>query len=93
MDPLNKKALLRISTKTLNFLRSLDVLLPFFIFVFKIFYEIYKEFLVYLIARLNLAINERNEKFWYGINDKASMGQNGKEWGSIENLGRLWVVG
>ena len=71
MDPLNKKALLRMSTTTLNFSRSLDVVLPFF---FQIFYEIYKEFLVYLIARLNLAINKQSEKFWYGINDKASMG-------------------
>ena len=66
-------------------------MLPFFIFVFKFFGEIYKEFLVYLIARLNLAINERSEKFWYGINDKASVGEYGKEsgreWGCIENLG------
>ena len=31
---------------------SLDVVLPFFIFVFKILYEIYKEFLVYFIVRL-----------------------------------------
>ena len=29
---------------------------------------------MYLIARLNLAINEQCEKFWYGISDKASMG-------------------
>ena len=71
VDPLNKKALLRMSTKTLNFLRSLDVGLPFFIFVFKFFYEIYKGFLVYLIAKLNLAINEQSEKFWHEINDKA----------------------
>ena len=68
-----------MSTKTLNFLRSLDVVLPFFIFVFKFFYEIYKEFLVHLIARLNLAINEQSEKFWYGIINKTSMGQYGKE--------------
>ena len=63
-----------MSTKTLNFLRSLDAVLPFYIFVFKFFYKIYKEFLVYLIAGLNLAINERSEKFWYRINNKASMG-------------------
>ena len=40
---------------------------------------------MYLIARLNLAINEQSEKFWYGINDKASMSQYGKELG--ENRG------
>ena len=77
-------------TEALNFLRSLDVVLPFFIFVFNFFYEIYKEFLVYLIARLNLAINKQNKKFWYEINDKASMGEYGKE--SEENGGvyRIW---
>ena len=48
---------------------------------------------MYLIAGLNLTINEQIEKFWYEINDKASMGQYGKELGSIENLVRLWVVG
>ena len=32
--------------------QSLDVALPFFIFVFKFFYEICKEFLIYCIARL-----------------------------------------
>ena len=36
---------------------------------------------MYLIARLNLAINEQTEKFWYGINDKASIGEYGKELG------------
>ena len=81
VDPLNKKALLRMSTKMLNFLRSLNVVLPFFIFDFTIFSEIYKEFLVYLIARLNLTINEHSKKFWYGINDKVSMGEYGKESG------------
>ena len=30
---------------------------------------------MYLIARLNLAINKQSEKFWYGIHEKASMGQ------------------
>ena len=70
-----------MSTKMLNLLRSLDVVLPYFIFVFKFFYEIYKDFLVYLIARLNLAINEQSEKFWSGINDKVSMGEYGKEFG------------
>ena len=74
MDPLNKKTLLRMSTKT-------NVVLPFYTFVLKFYYKIYKEFLVYLIARLNLAINEQNEKFWYGINDKASIGEYGKELG------------
>ena len=48
---------------------------PFFILVFKFFYEIYKEFLVYLIARLNLVINEKSRKCWYEVNDKV--------WGSI----------
>ena len=54
---------------------------------------------MYLIARLNLAINEQSEKFWYGINNKASIGYGpeweriGEEWGSIKNLGKLWVVG
>ena len=48
-------------------------MLPFYIFVFKFVYKIYKEFLVYLIARLNLAINEQSDKFWYEINDKVSM--------------------
>ena len=49
---------------------------------------------MYLIARLNLAMNEQSEKFWYGINDKASIWVSmGKNWGNIENLGRLWVVG
>ena len=52
VDPLNETALLRVSTKMLNFLSSLDDVLPFFIFVFKVFYEIYKEFLVYLIPKL-----------------------------------------
>ena len=83
MDPLNEKALLRMSTKTLNFLRSLDVVLPFFIFVFKFFYEMYKEFLVYLIARLNLAVNEESEKFWYGIENRVSMGEYKKESGRM----------
>ena len=36
---------------------------------------------MYLIARQNLAINEQSERFWYGINKKASMGQYGKELG------------
>ena len=69
-----------MSTLMLIFLRSLDVVLPFF-FVFKYIYEIYKECLVYLIARLNLAINEQSEKFWYGINDKARVGKYAKELG------------
>ena len=42
-----------------------------------------------LIARLNLSINKQSEKFWYGINDKAIMGQYGKEWGNKEDLGKL----
>ena len=41
---------------------------------------------MYLIARLNLAINEQSVKFWYGINDKASMGQYGKELGENEGV-------
>ena len=68
-----------MSTKTQNFLKSLDVVLPFFIIVFKYFYEICEEFLVYLIAWENLAINQQSEKFWYGINDKVGMGEYGKE--------------
>ena len=55
--------------------QSLDVVSPFFIFVFKFFYEYYKEFLVSLIVRPILAINEKSEKFWYGVNDKV--------WGSV----------
>ena len=70
-----------MSIKTLNFLKSLNDVLPFFIFVFKFIYEIYEEFLVYLIARLNLAINEESEKSWCGNNNEASMEQYGKELG------------
>ena len=71
----------------LNFLRSLDIVLLFFIFVFNFFfYGIYEEFLVYLIAGLDLAINEQSEKFWYGINDKVSMGE-------YREFGRVWMVG
>ena len=48
---------------------------------------------MYLIARLNLAINEESDKFWHGVNDKASMGEYAKElggeWGSLENLGSM----
>ena len=76
VDPLNKKALLRMSTKTLNFLRIVDVVLLFFIFVFKFFDKSYKEFLVHLIAE-----PEQSEKIWYGVNDKVSMGEYGKESG------------
>ena len=36
---------------------------------------------MYVIARLNLAINEQSEKFWCELNDKANMGQYGKELG------------
>ena len=61
-----------------NKTQSLDVVLPFFIFVFKFVYEIYKEFLVYFIVRL-LAMNEKSEKFWYGVNDKV--------WGVWESVG------
>ena len=71
-------------------------MLPFFIFVFKFFYEIYKEFLLYLIAKLNLAINKQREKFWYGINGKVSMGEYGKEsrkMGKFIEFGRVWMVG
>ena len=96
MDSLDKKALLRMSTKTQNFLKSLDVVLPFF--VFKFFNDIYKDFLVYLIARLNLAINEQSEKFWYGINDKVNMGSMGKHRGRMagagehREFGRVWMM-
>ena len=47
VDPLNKKALLRMSTITKNFLKSLDVVLPFLFWFSKFFMG-----LVYLIARL-----------------------------------------
>ena len=63
-----------------------------FYFCFQIFYEIYREFLVYLIARLNLAINEQSEKFWYGINDKASMSQYRKHWGRMGEYRELGKV-
>ena len=50
-----------------------------------------------MIVRLNLAINEQNEKFWYGINDKVSMGKYGKEsgenGGDCREFGRVWMVG
>ena len=36
---------------------------------------------MYVIARLDLAINEQSEKFWYGINDKVTMGEYGKKSG------------
>ena len=39
---------------------------------------------MYLIARLNLAINKQSEKFWYGVNDKI--------WGVWERIGGGWVV-
>ena len=45
-------------------------MLPFSIFVFKLFYEIYEEFLVYFIVKTSLAINEKSENFWHGVNDK-----------------------
>ena len=73
-------------TKALNFLRSLDIVWPFLIFVFKFYYEIYKEFLVYLIAELNLAIYELSEKFWYGIYDEVTMGRYGQESGENEGV-------
>ena len=96
VDPLSEKALLRMSAKTLNVSRSLDVMFPFFNFVFQFFYEIYEEFLVYLIARLNLAINKQSEKICYGIEDRVSMGEYEKElerMGSIENLGEYGLRG
>ena len=53
-------------------------MMPFFIyFCFQIFYKTYKEFLVYLT---NLTINEKSEKFWYGVDGKVSMGNMGKCW-------------
>ena len=39
--------------------------------------------LVYLIARLNLTINEQSEKFWYEIDDRVSMGEYEKESGRM----------
>ena len=48
---------------------------------------------MYLIARLNLAINEQSEKFWYGIIDKVSMGKYRKESGEYREFGRVWMVG
>ena len=45
---------------------------------------------MYFIARLNLAINNKqSEKFWYGINDKASMGQYEKELGEYRELEKI----
>ena len=43
-----------------------------------------------LIVRLNLIINEQSEKFWYGINDKVSMGEYGKESGENGGVQRIW---
>ena len=63
-------------------------MLPFFIFVFKFFYEIYKEFLVYLIARLNLAIMSEVRNFGTRLMIKQAWERIGVEWGSIENLGK-----
>ena len=42
--------------------QSLDVVLSFYIFVFKFFYEIYKEFLLSspLDCGINLAVKEKN---------------------------------
>ena len=40
-----------LSVRNENQTQSLDVVSPFFIFVFNFFYEIYKEFLVYFIVR------------------------------------------
>ena len=54
------------------------------------FYENYKKFLVYLIAGLNLAVNEQSEKFWYWINDKVSMGEYEKESGENGGVERIW---
>ena len=48
---------------------------------------------MYLIAGLNLAINEQSEKFWYGINDKASMGEYAKELGEYREFGKVWMAG
>ena len=51
---------------------------------------------MYLIARLNLAINEQNEKIWYGIDDGVSMGEDEKESGRIREcreFRRVWIVG
>ena len=61
-----KEALSVLSVWNENY--CLNVVLPFFIFVFKILCEIYKEFLGCFIVT-NLAINEKSEKFWYGVND------------------------
>ena len=51
---------------------------------------------MYAIARLNLAINEQSEKFWYGINDGVSMGEYGKKSGNngeYREFGKVWMVG
>ena len=45
---------------------------------------------MYLIVRLNLSINRQSEKFWYGINDKVSMGEYGKESGKNGGVQRIW---
>ena len=51
---------------------------------------------MYLIARLNLAINKRSEKFWYGIDDRVRMGEYEKEsgrMGEYKEFRRVWMVG
>ena len=50
-----------------------------------------------LIARLNLAINEQSEKFWYGygINDKVSIWEyrkNRGRMGEYKEFERVWIV-
>ena len=51
---------------------------------------------MYLIARLNLTINEQSEKFWYGIDDRVSMGEYEKEsgrMGEYREFRRVWMGG
>ena len=46
VDPLNKKALLGMSTKNAKLFKKLRCCVAIFYFCFEIFYEIYKEFIV-----------------------------------------------
>ena len=50
--------------------QSSDVVLPFFIFVFKIFFQNLQGVSDLLYCQTNLAINKKSEKFWYEVNDK-----------------------
>ena len=40
-----------------------------------------------------MAINEKSKIFWYGINDKVTVGEYGGEWGLVEYGGKWWEYG